>query len=80
MILRSWKMVHARYWLYELYEATPEFEDAFHRCRRVGLIEKGREGATGDKFTQYVAIFSLSPRTVETGHMFHCIPANRVTH
>ena len=72
-IVRIGETMYTRYWLYELYEVLPEFEDVVHHCWRFGSVEKARERATADIFAQYVTMLALSPRTMEAGHMLHRI-------
>jgi len=79
MVVRIGKMVYARYWLYELYEVFPKFEDILHCGRGISPFEELCEGATADIFTQNIASVALNPRTIEAGHMLHCISATRVT-
>jgi len=78
-IMRIGKTMYARYWLDELYEVLPEFEDVVHRCRRIGSFEEVRQCATTNIFAQYVTTFTLSPRTIEAGHMLHRISTTRMT-
>jgi len=43
--------MYTPYWLYELYEVHPEFEDIGHCRRRFGSFEEVCEGTTADIFT-----------------------------
>ena len=60
-IVRIRKVMYACYWLDELYEVFPEFEDLVFCCRRFGSFEEVRECAAAHIFTQYVTSFTLCP-------------------
>jgi len=73
------KAVYTSYWLDELYEVFPEFQNVYLGRWRLGSFEELSECATANIFAQYITAFSLSPRTIEASHVLHRISAARVT-
>jgi hypothetical protein len=67
--------MYTRYWLYELFEVSPEFQNVIRRRRWLGAFKEVCKSAAADKLTQYVTGFTLCPRTIEAGHIFHRISA-----